>query len=83
MIAERSLHQKFAAQSPRILNPLPHRELAGRVFSQARSRVDDTDLFSRPSEGSGVPKGMVINHARWFRLIRSQPRQPHFQPVLA
>ena len=53
------------------------------MFSQARSRVDDTDLFSRPYEGSGVPKGMVINHARWFRLIRSQPRQPHFQPVLA
>ena len=52
------------------------------MFNQARSRVEDTDLFSRPSEGSGVPKGMVINHARWFRLIRSQPRQPHFQPVL-
>ena len=48
------------------------------MFNQARSRVKDTDLFSRPSEGSGGPKGMVINHARWFRLIRSHHASPTF-----
>ena len=52
-----------------------------RVFNQARSRVDETDLFSRPSENSGVPKGMVINRGRRFRLIRSRPRPSHCQPI--
>ena len=50
-----------------------------RVFSHARRRVDDTDLLSRASDGSGSPsspKGMVIATTRWSTLIRQTPSLP-------
>ena len=43
-----------------------------RVFNQPRRRVDETDFFNSASEGSGSPKGMVMEAFKVVNVRQSE-----------
>lgn len=43
-----------------------------RVVNQTRRRVDETDFLNSASEGSGSPKGMVMNAIRVVKVRQTK-----------
>ena len=43
-----------------------------RVVNQTRRRVDETDFLNNASEGSGSPKGMVMNAIRVVKVRQTK-----------